>query len=115
MAGVYLIFENRLFGDVVRAILRTRPEIRLLGATDRADVAAAEITALAPNVILLEEADDDQFQADFHRIFTRPQSCRLISLRLDHDGMHVWSGTWQQTAGPQDLVEAIISAREDTP
>ena len=124
MAGVYLIFRNRLFGDAVRAILATHPEIKLLGTSDRSDrrnpsdrspLAATEIASLAPNVILLEEVDDGDTSADVQRILTSPTPCRLITLRVDHDGMHVWTGTWQQTVSPGDLVEAITAAREDTP
>jgi len=110
---VYLIFQNRLFGDAVRAILGIHPEIRLLGATDRPDRAATEIAALAPSVILLEEVEDGSFIGDVHRILASPIPCRLITLRLDQDGMHIWSQTWRQTVGPRDLVEAIVSARED--
>jgi hypothetical protein len=39
----------------------------------------------------------------------------LITLRLDEDGMRVWSQSWQQTVRAQDLVEAIISAGEVEP
>ena len=115
MAGVYLIFRNRLFRDAVAAILATHPEIRLLGAADQPDRAASEIAALAPNVILLEEVEDGPSIRDVHRILTSPIPCRLITLRLDQDGMHVWSQTWRQTVGPEDLVDAIITAREDKP
>ena len=115
MPGVYLIFRNRLFRDTVAAILTTRPEIKLLGATDQPDRAASEIAALAPSVILLEEVEDGPFILDVHHILTSPIPCRLITLRLDQDGMHVWSQTWRQTVGPEDLVEAVITAREDKP
>ena len=114
VVGVYLIFRNRLFGDAVRAILATHPEIRLLGASDRSPVAATEIASLTPNVILLEEVDGGASAADVQCILTSPTPCRLITLRLDHDGMHVWTGTWRQTVSPRDLVEAITTAREDT-
>jgi hypothetical protein len=113
VAGVYLIFRNRLFGDAVRAILATHPEIRLLGTSDRSPLTATEIASLAPNVILLEEVDDGASTADVQRILTSPTPCRLITLRMDHDGMHVWTGTWRQTVSPRDLVEAITTARED--
>jgi len=89
VAGVYLIFRNRLFRDTVGAILATRPEIKLLGATDQPDRAASEIAALAPNVILLEEVEDDPSMRYFHHILTNPIPCRLITLGLDQDGMHV--------------------------
>lgn len=115
MAGVYLIFRNRLFRDAVAAILTTHPDIKLLGATDQPDRAASEIAALAPSVILLEEVEDGPSIHDVHRILTSPIPCRLITLRLDQDGMHVWSQTWRQTVGPEDLVDAIITAREDKP
>ena len=115
MAGVYLIYRNRLFRDAVAAILTTRPQIMLLGATDQPEKAASEIAELAPSVILLEEVEDGPSMRDFHHILSSPNPCRLITLRLDQDGMHVWSQTWRQTVGPQDLVEAIITAREDKP
>jgi hypothetical protein len=112
---VYLIFRNRLFRDAVAAILTTHPEIRLLGATDQPDRAASEIAALAPSVILLEEAEDGPSIRELHHIVTSPIPCRLITLRLDQDGMHVWSQTWRQTVAPEDLVEAVITARENKP
>jgi hypothetical protein len=115
VAGVYLIFRNRLFRDIVAAILATQPEIKLLGATDKPDVAASEIAALAPSVVLLEEVEDGPSIRDVNHILTSPIPCRVITLRLDQDGMHVWSQTWRQTVSPQDLVEAIITAREDKP
>jgi hypothetical protein len=115
VAGVYLIFRNRLFRDAVAAILATQPEIKLLGATDQPDRAASEIAALAPSVILLEEVEDGPSIHELNHILASPIPCRLITLRLDRDGMHVWSQTWRQTVGPQDLVDAIVTAREDTP
>ena len=115
MTGVYLIFHNRLFRDTVAAILAAHPEIKLLGATDQPDRTAPEIAALAPNVILLEEVEDGPSLRDVHHILTSPIPCRLITLGLDQDGMHVWSQTWRQTVSPQDLVEAIITAGENKP
>ncbi len=112
MAGVYLLYCNRLFADAVRAILATRPEIRLVGASDRQDVAATDLLALAPSVVLLEDADEGPSLADMQRILTSPTTCRLITLRMDHGDMHVWSGTWQQSTHGRDLVDAIIAARE---
>jgi len=115
MAAVYLIFRNRLFRDALGAILTTHPEIKLLGATDRPDRAALDIAALAPSVILMEEVEDGRFLSDFHHILSNSHPFRIITLRLDQDGMHVWSQTWRQTVGPEDLVEAIVTAREDRP
>ena len=110
MASVYLIYRNRLFRDTVGAILTTQPEIKLLGATDQPDRATPEIAALAPNVILLEEVEDNPSSLDFLHILTNPIPYRLITLCLDQDGMHVWSQIWRQTVGPQDLVNAIVTA-----
>ena len=115
MSRVYLIFRNQLFGDAIGAILRARPEIELVGATDQPDQVAADVVALAPDVVLLEETCDGPAVADLHHILSSPIPCRLITLRLDEDGMHVWSQSWQQTVRAQDLVEAIISAGEVEP
>jgi chemotaxis response regulator CheB len=112
MSRVYLIFRNQLFGDAIGAVLGTHPEIELVGATDNPDRVAAEVADLAPDVILLEEADDGPVISNVHRILSSPMPCRLITLRLDENGMHVWSQTWRQTVSPQDLVEAVITAGE---
>jgi hypothetical protein len=113
VAGVYLVYRHQLFADAVRAILATRPEIRLVGASDRQDVDAAELLALAPGVVLVEDGDDGPALGDVQRILTSPTTFRLITLRMDHDDMHVWSGRWQQSTYGRDLVEAIITAGEN--
>lgn len=115
MPRVYLIFRNQLFSDVICAVLSTHPEIELVAATDKPDQVAADVAALAPDVILLEEADDGPAISDVRSILSSPIPCRLITLRLDENGMHVWSQTWRQTVRTQDLVEAVISAGEIKP
>lgn len=112
MPRVYLVFRNRLFGDAVCAVLRTHPEIELIGATTEADQAMLEVAALAPDVILLEETEEEPAMHIVNAILSSPTPCRVITLRLDEDGMHVWSQTWRQTVRPQDLVEAIVTAGE---
>lgn len=115
MADVFLIYQNRLFGDVVRAILATHPEIRLLGASDLAQVSACDLAALAPTVILLEETDGAPAIVCADRLLAGLDCFRLITLAADNNGMHVWQGTWQETIEPADLVHAIIDAREGEP
>ncbi len=110
MSRVYLIFRNQLFSDAVGAVLRTHSEIELVGSTDNPEQVADDVSALAPDVILLEETDDGPVISNVHRILSSPIPFRLIMLRLDENGMHVWSQTWRQTVRPQDLVEAIITA-----
>jgi DNA-binding NarL/FixJ family response regulator len=106
---VYLLFRNQLFNDAIGTVLRTHPEIELVGATDRPEQVAIDIAALAPDVILLEEADDPPATADAVCILSSRVPYRLITLRLDKNGMHVWSRTWCQMVRTQDLTEAIIS------
>lgn len=115
MSRVYLVFRNQLFSDAIGAVLRTHPEIELVGATDNPDRVVADIADLTPDVILLEEADDGPVIANVNSILSSPMPCRLIMLRLDENGMHVWSQTWRQAVRPQDLVEAIITAGEIEP
>lgn len=112
MPRVFLIFRNRLFGDAVRAVLRTHPEIELVGATSETDQVVPDVAALAPDVILLEETEEGPAASTVCRILSSPRPCRLITLRLDEGGMHVWSQTWWRTVRPQDLVEAIVTAGE---
>ena len=109
MTGVYLIYRNRMFGDAIQAVLSRHPDIKLLGVTDDPDCVQAGIDRLAPDVILLEEASD-QPPVHVQAILTNPIPCRLVTLCLDRDGMHVWSQQWRASIGPDDLVEAIVSA-----
>lgn len=113
MQRVYLVFCNQMFSDAICAILETHPEIELVGATNEPHRLAADIAHLAPDVILVEETEDDSAVSDVRSILTSPIPCRLITLRLDADGMHVWSQTWRQTVHTQDLVEAIVTAGEE--
>jgi chemotaxis response regulator CheB len=112
---VYLVFRNQIFSDAICAILETRPEIELVGMANETDRLAADVATLAPEVILMEESENPSAVSDVRTILTSPIPCRLITLRLDEDGMHVWSQTWRQTVRTQDLVEAIITAGEDKP
>ena len=115
VSRVYLLFRNQLFCDAIGALLSTYAEIELVGANDNPGQVAADITTLAPDVVLLEETDEAQAISDVYTILSSPIPCRLITLRLDEDGMHVWSQTWRQTVHPRDLVEAIIAAGDMKP
>ena len=115
MPRVYLVFCNQMFSDAMCAILETHPEIELVGVTNDPNRLAADIANLTPDVILVEETEADSAISDVRSILTSPIPCRLITLRLDEDGMHVWSQTWRQTVHTQDLVEAIVTAGEDKP
>ena len=115
MPRVYLVFCNQMFSDAMCAILETHPEIELLGTTNEPNQLVADIVNLAPDVILVEETEDGSVVSDVRSILTSPIPCRLITLRLDADGMHVWSQTWRQTVHTQDLVEAIMTAGENKP
>lgn len=113
MPRVYLIYHNRIFGDALRAVLAAQPAITLVGMTDHADAIAADVTALLPDVILLEETEEGAAAEDVRAILTSPTPHRLITLRLDVDDMHVWSQKWHQTVRAQDLVRAILATETD--
>jgi chemotaxis response regulator CheB len=111
MIRVYLIFHSRMFLDAVSAVLACHDDIDLVGVNQENATLAADVTAFKPEVILLEESTSEPPPAALHSLLTSPIPCRLITMRMDEDGMHVWSQRWQHTTRPQDLVEAIISAR----
>jgi chemotaxis response regulator CheB len=115
MPRVYLVFRNEIFRDAVRAILAPHPQIELIGETDEPVRVKADIETLAPDVVLLEEARDSLADSDVHTVISSPIPCRLITLRLDADGMHVWSQVWRRTVSAHDLVEAIATAGEIEP
>lgn len=110
MPRVYVIFRNQLFGDAIRAVLRAHHDIELVGATTEPDQVVTDVAALTPDVILLEETEGSPAMTDLYVLLFSPIPCRLITLRLDEDGMHVWSQTWRRTVQTQDLVQAIMTA-----
>lgn len=110
MSRVYLIFRNQIFGHAVSAVLNNHPEIHLVGATDEPGRVSTDVNTLIPDVILLEEIEDDPVVGAVHSLLTSHIPCRLITMQMEGDEMHVWSQTWQQSVRTQDLVEAIISA-----
>lgn len=112
---MYLVFRNEIFRDAVRAVLAPHPGIELIGETDQPVRVKADIDALAPDVVLLEETADSLADSDVHTVISSPIPCRLITLRLDEDGMHVWSQIWRRTVSTQDLVEAIATVGEVEP
>ena len=109
MPRVYLVFRNQLFSDAVHAVLQTHPEIELVGATSEPEQVTADVAALTPDVILLEETGGRPVMSEVHTLLSSPIPYRLITLRLDEDGMHVWSQTWRRTVQPEDLVQAIVA------
>lgn len=113
MPRLYLIYRNQMFSDAICALLKTHAEIELVGITNEPDWLAADVATLVPDVILMEEGEDGSAVSDVRTILTSPIPGRLITLRLDADGMHVWSQTWRQTVRTQDLVEAILTTGED--
>ena len=119
MTRVYLIFRTQMFSDAVGAILDSHPKIELVGsalAPDQiADQIADEVARLEPDVILLEEDEHGSAVVGVRKLLASPSPYRLIMLRVDNDGMHVWSQTWHQSIRPQDLTDAIVSAKESSP
>lgn len=113
MPRVYLIYHNRMFGDAIRAVLAAQPQIDLVGMSNSPDQIATDMASLRPDVILLEETEDGPTVGDVRTFLSNPLAHRLITLRLDTDGMRVWSQTWRQTVHPQDLVEAIMTTEQD--
>ncbi|MFQ5595081.1 MAG: hypothetical protein ACE5HA_13125 [Anaerolineae bacterium] len=110
MPRVYLIFRNQLFSDAIHAILRAHANIDLVGATTEPDQVVADVVALTPDVILLEETEGSPAMTGIHALLSSPIPYRLITLRLDEDGMHVWSQIWRRTVQAEDLVQAIVTA-----
>ncbi len=93
------------------AILSGHPDIVMAGVMQESATVAQDVIALKPDVILLEEDAGGAQVGQIRALLTSPIPCRLITLRMDVDGMHVWSQTWHQTIRSRDLVEAIVTAK----
>ena len=111
MVRVYLIFQTIMFRDAVSAILGGHPDIRLLRGRHEGALIAHDLVALEPDVIILEESATDALMVDAHSLLTSTIPSRLIALRLDADGMHVWDQTWHRTVQSDILVQAIVTTK----
>ena len=111
MTRVYLIFHTTMFRDAVGAILADYSDIHLAGVRPDNALSTEDLVGFRPDVILLEESVAGVAPTDAYRLLTSTIPCRLITLRLDADGMHVWSQTWHRSVHSGDLVEAIITAK----
>ncbi len=54
---VLLICSNHLFGEAVEAILRTEPEVELIGPWKLGEARCAEIAEIRPSVVLIADED----------------------------------------------------------
>ena len=119
MPRIYLIYQHQLFADAIRAVLATQPGIELVGLSNCPEQISGDVTTLAPDVILLEETPTGLTFQEVCLFLTNPSAHRLITLRSDRDGMHVWSQTWRQiwrqTVRTQDLMAAMMTAVEPPP
>jgi chemotaxis response regulator CheB len=111
MTRVYLIFQTTMFRDAVTAIFAAHPAIQLAGMHAESGPISAELAALRPDVVLVEESVAGALVADTQSLLTSDIPCRLITLRLDANGMHVWSQTWHHAVETDDLVQAIVTAK----
>jgi hypothetical protein len=108
MTRVYLIFSTPLFRDAITAIMANHGGIDLVGSNHGAAFDHDELVALLPDVILLEADQDGPMVIGVRKLLSDATAGRLITLRMDADGMRIWSQTWQPKVLPQDLVDAII-------
>ena len=115
MIRVYLIFRTRMLSDAVCAILQDHPDIELVGSAPAPERIADEVVCLRPDVILLEEDEQGSAIVGVRNLLANPDTCRLIMLRVDDDGMHVWSQTRHRSIKPQDLTNAIVTAKDNSP
>jgi len=107
MIRVYLIFSTPLFRDAVTAIMANHGGIDLVGSNQGTAFDHEELLALRPDVVLLEADETGPMVAGVRKLLSDVTACRLITLRMDADGMHIWSQTWQPKVFPKDLVDAI--------
>ena len=112
MSKVFLIFRTQMFRDAVSAILTTHPAIKLVGAAEEIAQAMEEIVAQKPDVIFLEQTDSQASTSELSALLNSPSPPRLIFLRLNAGGMHIWSPTWHQSVHAQDLVDAVLAGEE---
>jgi DNA-binding NarL/FixJ family response regulator len=113
MTRVYLLFSTPLFRDAITAIMANKSGIQLVGSNHGAEFVYQDILTSHPDVVLLEADETGPTVAGVRKLLSDASTTRLITLRMDADGMRIWSQTWQPTVVPQDLVDAILFAHQE--
>ncbi|NIS79007.1 MAG: hypothetical protein GTO14_02010 [Anaerolineales bacterium] len=109
MAGsrVYIIWTHPLFHESVRLLLR-HPQVELVGATSDHSTARNQITALEPDVVIIEEVNGEGRENEDTVAILRAAP-RVIHLSLANNELSIFHRERHTVTQVEDLVSLITS------
>jgi AmiR/NasT family two-component response regulator len=103
---VFVIWTNPLFLESIRALLKN-PEIQLVGAGSNFSQAQKEISALQPNVVIIESSSDGP-PTDYETLPILKSGSRVIQMSLDDNELNIFQHQHRTLAEAEDLLTMIL-------
>jgi hypothetical protein len=107
VSRILLAYHNPLFAFSIRAAMRAAPRHALIGEFDDLARAEAAILRLNPDIVIVEEDQEQTTDEMLRTLRARPAPWQVIAMRLDETTMHIWSGAWEPITRTQDLIDAL--------
>lgn len=104
---IYIVYHHALFAQGIRSLLRGRPAMRVIGMQSDVAKAVEAVSALRPEVIIVEESDAAVQSPTLGAILERHPTGRVVTLDLDHNFATVYDRHRVITTQPAHLVKAI--------
>ena len=103
---VFVIWTNPLFLESIRALLKN-PDIQLVGAGSNFSQAQKEITALRPDVVIIESSSDGN-SIDCETLPILKSGSRVIQMSLDDNELNLFQHQHRTLAEAEDLLTMIL-------
>ncbi len=103
---VFVIWTNPLFLESIRALLKN-PNIQLVGAGSNFSQAQKEITALRPDVVIIESSSDGN-SIDCETLPILKSGSRVIQMSLDDNELNLFQHQHRTLAEAEDLLTMIL-------
>ncbi|MEW6217247.1 MAG: hypothetical protein AB1543_06155 [Candidatus Bipolaricaulota bacterium] len=106
MRRVYIVWRNQLFHESVRLLLR-HPSVALVGGTSDQASSQAQVTALEPDVVIVEKAEAGGLSNGETLAILR-RGPKVIFLSLDDNEMSIYQRQHSTVASAEDLLRLIL-------
>ncbi len=113
---VFIVWRHPLFFETVRLVVR-HSGVEVVGASSEYASAQGAIDELRPDVVIVEEAEDEPVsQAEAVRILeASPWGLRIIRLSLDDNDLWVYQRERKRLGQSDDLLHLILTHSGESP
>lgn len=102
---VFVIWKHPLFHEMIRLLLE-RYQVELVGATSDSASAQDSIQDLAPDVVIIEETDNDE-QVGEQTVAILQTGPRVIRLSMTENDLHIYQREQRTVGKVEDLMNLI--------